>query len=370
MKTALITRIDGQSGTLLAQFLLKKGYSVHGIRINGFLPGTQPVNHFYENTRLPGTGINMHYGDLTDSKSLTEIIQQVQPDEIYSLSDIGNVPECSEEVEYAVIADGICLLKILEGVSVSGLTKKTKICHSSTSELYDLIPAASEGKEVISYPRNPYLVAVLYAYWITLNHRETYSMFACNGILFGDLPTGNFIIRKIARAVARIVVGLQNTLYIENLNHKHDWGHIKDFIEAMWLILQQEKPGDWVLSVGMATTTREFVRIAFETVGIKVAFRGVENDEEGYVVKCTDSKYQIEEGKVVVRVDSTYSYRSATDLLIDDDAATKAKEKLGWQPEYNLSGLIKELVDSDITLFTKEKKWWNLMLSRLQGKAT
>jgi GDPmannose 4,6-dehydratase len=356
MKTALLTGITGQDGAYLAEFLLKKGYKVHGIKRRSSLFNTQRIDHFYEDPHVPDKHLTLHYGDLTDSTNLIRIIQEVQPDEIYNLAAMSHVHVSFEEPEYTANADGIGTLRILEAVRLLGLTKKTKVYQASTSELYGLVQAVPQSETTPFYPRSPYAVAKLYAYWITVNYREAYNMYACNGILFNhESPQRGetFVTRKITRAVAKIALGLQGCLYLGNLNAKRDWGHAKDYIEGMWLILQQEKPEDYVLATGVTTEIREFVRKAFAEVGIEVGFRGKEEQEEGYVIKCTNAKYQVKEGTVVVKVDPRYYRPTEVDLLIGD--ATKAKTKLGWQPQYDLNALVKEMVASDVELFAKEK---------------
>ncbi|MDE3235844.1 MAG: GDP-mannose 4,6-dehydratase [Bacteroidota bacterium] len=356
MKVALITGITGQDGAYLAEFLLKKGYKVHGIKRRSSLFNTQRIDHFYEDPHVPDVHMTLHFGDLTDSTNLIRIIQEVQPDEIYNLAAMSHVHVSFEEPEYTANADGIGTLRILEAVRLLGLTKKTKVYQASTSELYGLVQAVPQSETTPFYPRSPYAVAKLYAYWITVNYREAYNMFACNGILFNhESPQRGetFVTRKVTRAVAKIALGLQSVLYLGNLASKRDWGHAKDYIEGMWLMLQQEKPEDFVLATGVTTEIREFVRMAFAEVGIEVAFRGVDESEEGYVVACSNPKYQVATGKVVVKVDPRYYRPTEVDLLIGD--ATKARTKLGWQPKYDLPALVKEMVAADVALFTKEK---------------
>jgi GDPmannose 4,6-dehydratase len=356
MRTALITGITGQDGAYLAEFLLQKGYKVHGIKRRSSLFNTQRIDHFYEDPHVPDRHLTLHYGDLTDSTNLIRIIQEVQPDEIYNLAAMSHVHVSFETPEYTANADGIGTLRILEAVRLLGLIEKTKVYQASTSELYGLVQAVPQSETTPFYPRSPYAVAKLYAYWITVNYREAYNMFACNGILFNhESPQRGetFVTRKITRAVAKIALGMQNTLFLGNLNSKRDWGHAKDYIEGMWLILQQEKPEDFVLATGVTTEIREFVRMAFAETGIEIAFRGSEEQEEGYVVQCHNPNYQVETGKVVVKVDPKYYRPTEVDLLIGD--ATKAKEKLGWQPKYDLAALVKEMVAADVELFSKEK---------------
>ncbi len=355
MKVALVTGITGQDGAYLAEFLLKKGYQVHGIKRRSSLFNTGRIDHFYEDPHVPHRHLTLHYGDLTDSTNLIRIIQEVQPDEIYNLAAMSHVAVSFETPEYTANADGIGTLRILEAVRLLGLIKKTKVYQASTSELYGLVQAVPQSETTPFYPRSPYAVAKMYAYWITVNYREAYNMFACNGILFNhESPQRGetFVTRKITRAVAKIALGLQDTLFLGNLNSKRDWGHAKDYVEGMWLILQQEVPEDFVLATGITTEIREFVRQAFAEAGIEVAFRGKDENEEGYIVK-NNGEYKVKEGAVVVKVDPRYFRPTEVDLLIGD--ATKAKEKLGWTPKYSLAEMIKEMVASDLDIFKKEK---------------
>jgi GDPmannose 4,6-dehydratase len=296
----------------------------------------------------------LHYGDLTDSTNLIRIIQEVQPDEIYNLAAMSHVHVSFEEPEYTANADGIGTLRILEAVRLLGLTEKTKIYQASTSELYGLVQAVPQSETTPFYPRSPYAVAKMYAYWITVNYREAYNMYACNGILFNhESPQRGetFVTRKITRATAKIALGMDNCLYLGNLDAKRDWGHAKDYIEGMYLILQQEKPEDFVLATGITTTIRDFVIMSFAELGIELGFRGKDESEEGYVVK-NSGEYNLQEGKVVVKVDSKYYRPTEVDLLIGDP--TKAMNKLGWKPKYDLAALVKEMVASDVSLFKKE----------------
>ena len=356
IKKALITGLTGQDGAYLAEFLLMKGYEVHGIKRRSSLFNTQRIDHLYEDPHLPERHLTLHYGDLTDSTNLIRIIQEVKPDEIYNLAAMSHVHVSFEEPEYTANADGIGTLRILEAVRLLGLVKKTKVYQASTSELYGLVQAVPQSETTPFYPRSPYAVAKLYAYWITVNYREAYSMYACNGILFNhESPNRGetFVTRKITRGVAKIALGLQDTIYLGNLNSKRDWGHAKDYIEGMWLILQQEKAEDYVLATGITTEIREFVRMAFAEAGIEIAFQSKDESEEGIVVSCSNAKYQLEIGKVVIKVDPKYYRPTEVDLLIGDP--TKAQTKLGWKPKYNLAGLVAEMVAADLLLFTKEK---------------
>jgi len=355
MKKALITGITGQDGAYLAELLLKKGYEVHGIKRRSSLFNTGRIDHFYEDPHVPHRHLILHYGDLTDSTNLIRIIQEVQPDEIYNLAAMSHVQVSFETPEYTANADGIGTLRILEAVRLLGLTKKTKVYQASTSELYGLVQEVPQKETTPFYPRSPYAVAKMYAYWITVNYREAYGIFACNGILFNhESPVRGetFVTRKITRAVAKIALGLQDTLYLGNLDAKRDWGHAKDYVEGMWRILQQDTPEDFVLATGITTPIREFVRMAFAEVGIELAFEGSEENEIAKVVSCK-GKYTVPVGQVVLQVDPRYYRPTEVDLLIGD--ASKAKQKLGWEPTYTLAEMIKEMVESDVALFEKSR---------------
>ena len=354
MRKAIITGITGQDGAYLAEFLLKKGYEVHGIKRRASSFNTQRIDHFYEDPHIQNRHLFLHYGDLTDSTNLIRIIQEVQPDEIYNLAAMSHVHVSFELPEYTANADGIGTLRILEAVRLLGLTKKTKIYQASTSELYGLVQAVPQSETTPFYPRSPYAVAKLYAYWITVNYREAYNMFACNGILFNhESPQRGetFVTRKITRATAKIALGMDSCLYLGNLNAKRDWGHAKDYIEGMYLILQQEKPEDFVLATGITTTIRDFVKMSFAEVGIELEFRGNHESEEGYVLRNT-GEYKLEEGKVIIKVDPMYYRPTEVDLLVGDPA--KARAKLNWIPKYDLASLVKEMVESDLEIFKKE----------------
>ncbi len=353
MKKALVTGITGQDGAYLAEFLLKKGYEVHGVKRRSSLINTQRIDHLYQDPHVPDRNLHLHYGDLTDSTNLIRIIQEVQPDEIYNLAAMSHVHVSFDSPEYTANADGIGTLRILEAVRLLGLINKTKIYQASTSELYGLVQAVPQSETTPFYPRSPYAVAKLYAYWITVNYREAYDMFACNGILFNhESPQRGetFVTRKITRATAKIVLGQEDCLYLGNLNSERDWGHAKDYVEGMWLILQQDKPDDFVLATGVTTTIREFVRMSFAEVGVELGFKGEAENEVGFVVNCTGN-YQLEAGKIVVKVDPKYFRPTEVDLLLGDP--TKAITKLGWKPKYNLESLVKEMVASDLNLFLK-----------------
>lgn len=353
MKKALITGITGQDGAYLAEFLLNKGYEVHGIKRRSSLFNTQRIDHIYEDPHVPHRNMHLYYGDLTDSTNLIRIIQDVQPDEIYNLAAMSHVHVSFDTPEYTANADGIGTLRILEAIRILGLEKKTRIYQASTSELYGLVQEVPQSETTPFYPRSPYGVAKLYAYWITVNYREAYQMFACNGILFNhESPQRGetFVTRKITRATAQIALGQQDCLFLGNLDAQRDWGHAKDYIEAMWLILQQDTPEDFVIATGVTTKIRDFVRMSFAEIGVELGFRGEDEKEEGYVLKNSGG-YDLKEGQVVVKVDPTYYRPTEVDLLIGDP--TKAKTKLGWKPKYDLPALVKEMVASDIALFSK-----------------
>lgn len=355
MKIALISGITGQDGAYLSDFLLKKGYIVHGIKRRSSLINTERIDHLYQDPHVENKNFILHYGDLTDSTNLIRIIQEVQPDEIYNLAAMSHVQVSFETPEYTANADGIGTLRILEAVRLLGLVQKTKIYQASTSELYGLVQAVPQSETTPFYPRSPYAVAKMYAYWITVNYREAYGMYACNGILFNhESPNRGetFVTRKITRAVSKIVLGLQDCLYLGNLNAQRDWGHAKDYVEAMWLMMQQEMAEDFVIATGITTEIRDFVRMAFAEVGIELGFRGEAEQEEGFVVANT-GKFDVEIGKVVVKVDSRYYRPTEVDLLIGDP--TKANTKLGWKPKYTLAEMVKEMVASDIIIFEKER---------------
>ncbi len=355
-KVALITGITGQDGAYLAELLLSKGYEVHGIKRRSSLFNTDRIDHLYQDPHDTNKNLILHYGDLSDSTNLIRIVQQVQPDEIYNLGAMSHVKVSFDTPEYTANADGIGTLRILEAVRILGLTKKTKIYQASTSELYGLVQAVPQSETTPFYPRSPYAVAKMYAYWITVNYREAYNMYACNGILFNHespLRGETFVTRKITRGVAKIAMGLQDKLYLGNLDAQRDWGHAKDYVEAMYLILQQETPEDFVIATGVTTRVREFVRKAFAETGIEIAFKGEGVNEKGIVVACNNPEYQIEIGKEVVNVDPQYFRPTEVDLLIGDP--TKCNEKLGWKPKYDLQALVSEMVAADLSLFEKER---------------
>lgn len=355
MKKALITGVTGQDGAYLAEFLIKKGYEVHGIKRRSSLLNTQRVDHIYQDPHTDNRNFILHYGDLTDSTNIIRLVQQIQPDEIYNLGAMSHVKVSFDEPEYTANVDGLGALRILEAVRLLGLTEKTRIYQASTSELYGLVQEVPQSEKTPFYPRSPYAVAKLYGYWITVNYREAYNMFACNGILFNHespIRGETFVSRKITRAVARIALGLQSCLYLGNLSAKRDWGHAKDYVEAMYLILQQDEPEDFVIATGVTTEVREFVRKAFDRVGIRVSFHGEGTDEVAVVESCENPEFQVAPGTVVVRVDPAYFRPTEVDLLIGDPA--KAMKKLGWKPRFSLDDLIDDMVQSDLDLFRKD----------------
>ena len=348
-KTALITGITGQDGAYLADLLLEKGYKVHGIKRRSSLINTQRIDHLYQDPHEKNVRFQLHYGDMTDSTNLIRIIQETQPDEIYNLAAMSHVKVSFDEPEYTANADGIGTLRLLEALRILGLEKKTRIYQASTSELYGLVQAVPQSETTPFYPRSPYAVAKMYAYWITVNYREAYGIFACNGILFNHespLRGETFVTRKITRAVGAIVKGKQDKMYMGNLDAKRDWGHAKDYVEAMWRILQQDKPEDYVIATGVTTTVRDFITMAFKEAGVEMEFKGEGVNEKGYVKSCSNPAYQLPVGKEVVAVDPEYFRPTEVDLLIGD--ATKAKTKLGWKPKYDLAALVKEMVAADI----------------------
>jgi GDPmannose 4,6-dehydratase len=355
-KTALITGVTGQDGAYLSHLLLKKGYIVHGIKRRSSLFNTARIDGIYEDPHIDNRKFVLHHGDLSDSTNIIRIIQEVKPDEIYNLGAMSHVQVSFEEPEYSADVDGIGTLRILEAVRLLGMTKKVKIYQASTSELYGLVQEVPQSEKTPFYPRSPYAVAKLYAYWITVNYREAYNMFACNGILFNHespLRGETFVTRKITRAVAKIALGMQDKLWLGNLNAKRDWGHAKDYVELMWRILQHDKPEDWVIATGVTTEIREFVRMAFAEVGIEVGFKGEDQKEVGFVVSCSNPNYKIKKGTIVVAVDKRYFRPTEVELLIGDP--TKAKTLLNWKPKYDLKALVEEMVASDIDLFKREK---------------
>jgi GDPmannose 4,6-dehydratase len=356
MKTALVTGITGQDGAYLAELLLSKGYMVHGIKRRSSLFNTQRIDHIYEDPHVDNQHFKLHYGDLSDSTNLIRIIQETQPDEIYNLGAMSHVKVSFDVPEYTANADGIGTLRILDAVRLLGMTKKTKIYQASTSELYGLVQEVPQKETTPFYPRSPYAVAKMYAYWITVNYREAYDMFACNGILFNHespLRGETFVTRKITRGVASMALGMQDILYMGNIDSRRDWGHAKDYVEAMWLILQQDTPEDFVISTGVTTEVREFIRMSFREVGVELDFKGEGVDETATVVSSSNPDYAFKAGQVVVKIDPAYFRPTEVELLIGDN--TKAKTKLGWAPKYTLDMLVKEMMQADLEIFKKEK---------------
>lgn len=355
-KVAFITGVTGQDGAYLSEFLLKKGYIVHGLKRRSSLFNTDRVDHLYQDPHIENRNFVLHYGDMTDSTNLIRLIQEIQPDEIYNLAAMSHVHVSFEVPEYTANADGIGTLRILDAVRLLGMEKKTKIYQASTSELFGKVQEVPQSETTPFYPRSPYAAAKMYAYWITVNYREAYNMFACNGILFNhESPVRGetFVTRKITRATSKIALGLQDKFYLGNLNAQRDWGHAKDYVRMMWMILQTEEAEDWVIATGKTTTVRDFVKMAFLEVGIELEFRGEGVNEKAYIKKCNNSKFQLEIGKEILSVDPKYFRPTEVELLIGDPS--KANNKLGWIPEYDLQGLIKEMMQSDIQLMQKEE---------------
>tara|TARA_B110000977_G_scaffold60068_1_gene81580 strand:+ start:97 stop:1224 length:1128 start_codon:yes stop_codon:yes gene_type:complete len=360
MKVALITGITGQDGSYLTELLLEKGYEVHGIKRRSSSLNTDRIDHLYQDPHNPNQRLKLHYGDLTDAMNLTRIIEECQPDEIYNLGAMSHVKVSFDTPEYVGNVDGLGTLRILEAVRLLGLEKKTRIYQASTSELYGGMPENKNEKGFYDenspfYPRSPYGVAKIYGFWITKNYREAYNMFACNGILFNhESPRRGetFVTRKITRATARIALGLQDKIYLGNLDAKRDWGHAKDYVRMMWMILQADQPEDWVIATGVTVTVREFVRLAFGEVGIELEFKGDGIHEKAFVVSCNKKEFQIEIGKEVLSVDPNYFRPTEVDLLIGDP--TKAKEKLGWECQYELIDLVKDMMLGDLNLMRKD----------------
>ena len=354
-KTALITGVTGQDGAYLSEFLLKKGYIVHGIKRRSSLFNTDRIDHLYQDPHVDHRNFFLHYGDLTDSSNLLRIIQEVQPDEIYNLGAMSHVQVSFEMPEYTANVDGLGALRLLESIRALGLEKKTKIYQASTSELYGKVQEVPQTEDTPFYPRSPYAVAKMYAYWATVNYREAYDIFACNGILFNHespIRGETFVTRKITRATSRIGLGLQDKMYLGNLDAKRDWGHAKDYVKMMWMILQAEEAEDWVIATGTTTTVRDFIRMAFKHIGVMLEFKGEGVDEKGVVIASDNPDYQVKIGQEVVAVDEKYFRPTEVDLLIGD--ATKAYKKLGWKPEYELQDLVNDMMKSDINLMKKD----------------
>jgi GDPmannose 4,6-dehydratase len=355
MKKALITGITGQDGAYLSQLLLDKGYEVHGIKRRSSLFNTARIDDLYEDPHVQDRKFILHHGDLSDSTNLIRIVQEVQPDEIYNLGAMSHVQVSFEQPEYAADVDGIGTLRLLEAIRILGREKTTRIYQASTSELYGLVQEVPQTERTPFYPRSPYAVAKLYAFWITVNYREAYGMYACNGILFNHespLRGETFVTRKISRGVAKIALGLQDMLWMGNMDAKRDWGHAKDYVEGMYLILQQDRPDDYVLATGITTSVRDFIRMAFEVVGIEIEFKGTGVNEKGYVKSCAKD-YPLPIGKEVVAIDPRYFRPTEVELLIGD--ASKARRELGWNPQYNLIALCSEMVYADLTLFKRDQ---------------
>ncbi|MBL7850024.1 MAG: GDP-mannose 4,6-dehydratase [Cyclobacteriaceae bacterium] len=354
-KKALLTGVTGQDGAYLSEFLLNKGYEVHGIKRRSSLLNTARIDHLYQDPHERGANFHLHYGDLTDAMNITRIIADIKPDEIYNLGAMSHVKVSFEEPEYTANADGVGTLRILEAVRLLGLTKKTKFYQASSSELYGLVQEVPQSEKTPFYPRSPYGVAKLYAYWITVNYREAYDIFACNGILFNHespLRGETFVTRKITRGVAQIALGLSDRIFIGNLAARRDWGHAKDYVEAMWMMLQQPEPEDFVIATGKTTTVRDFCIMAFASAGIEISFRGKGEKEQGVVVSCSTPEFQVKPGQVVVEVDPRYFRPTEVDLLIGD--ASKAKAKLGWSPSHTLEAMVNEMVASDLDIFRRD----------------
>ena len=356
MKTALITGVTGQDGAYLSEFLLNKGYIVHGLKRRTSLFNTDRIDHLYEDPHVENQKFILHHGDMTDSTNLIRLIKEIQPDEIYNLAAMSHVRVSFDMPEYVADTDGIGTLRILEAVRLLGLEKKTKIYQASTSELYGKVQEVPQTEKTPFYPRSPYAVAKMYAYWITVNYREAYGLFASNGILFNHespIRGETFVTRKITRAVSRIALGLQDKMYLGNLDSKRDWGHAKDYVRMMWMILQAEKAEDWVIATGRNATIRDFVKMAFSHIGVALEFTGKGINEVAKIKSCSDENYQLEIGKEILSIDERYFRPTEVDLLIGDPS--KAREKLGWEPEITLEELVEDMMRSDIKLFKKDK---------------
>lgn len=355
-KVALITGVTGQDGAYLSELLLKKGYIVHGLKRRTSLFNTDRIDHLYQDPHSEGAKFFMHYGDMTDSTNLVRLIQEIQPDEIYNLAAMSHVRVSFDVPEYVADADGIGTLRLLEAIRILGLEKKTRIYQASTSELYGKVQEVPQTEKTPFYPRSPYAAAKMYAYWITVNYREAYGMFASNGILFNHespIRGETFVTRKITRAVSRIALGLQDKFYLGNLDSKRDWGHAKDYVRMMWMILQADEAEDWVIATGTTTKIRDFVKMAFDHVGIELEFSGTGVEEVAKVVKCNNPSYQLDLGKEVLAIDPKYFRPTEVDLLIGDP--TKAKEKLGWEPQIQLAELVEDMMSSDLKLMQKDR---------------
>ena len=356
MKTALITGVTGQDGAYLSEFLLKKGYIVHGLKRRTSLFNTDRIDHIYQDPHVENQNFILHYGDMTDGTNLIRLIKEIQPDEIYNLAAMSHVRVSFEMPEYVADTDGIGTLRLLEAIRILGLEKKTRIYQASTSELYGKVQEVPQTETTPFYPRSPYAVAKMYAYWITVNYREAYGIFASNGILFNHespIRGETFVTRKITRAVSRIALGLQDNLYLGNLDSKRDWGHAKDYVRMMWMILQAKEAEDWVIATGRTTSIRDFVKMSFKHIGVELEFVGEGINEKAKIKSCSNPEYQLELGKEVLSIDEKYFRPTEVDLLIGDP--TKAKEKLGWEAKITLEELVVDMMSSDIDLFKKDK---------------
>ena len=356
MKKALITGVTGQDGAYLSEFLLAKGYQVHGLKRRSSSLNTERVDHLYQDPHIEDKNFILHYGDLTDSTNLVRLIQQISPNEIYNLAAMSHVGVSFELPEYTANTDGIGTLRLLEAIRLLSLEKKVKIYQASTSELYGKVQEVPQNEKTPFYPRSPYGVAKLYAYWITVNYREAYNIFACNGILFNHespLRGETFVTRKITMGISKIVLGLQDKIYLGNLDARRDWGHAKDYVRSMWMILQAKKPEDWVISTGTTTSVREFVKMSFKYLGIDVDFKGAGSKEKGYITSCSSKDFQLPVGKEVISIDTNYFRPTEVDLLVGD--SSKAQKKLGWKPIYNLKKIVKDMMDSDLKLMQKNQ---------------
>ncbi|MEO1032034.1 MAG: GDP-mannose 4,6-dehydratase [Bacteroidota bacterium] len=355
-KVAFITGVTGQDGAYLSEFLLKKGYQVHGLKRRSSLFNTDRIDHLYQDPHVDNRNFFLHYGDMTDSTNLISLIKQIQPDEIYNLAAMSHVAVSFEIPEYTGNTDALGALRILDAVRLLGLENKTRIYQASTSELYGKVQEVPQSETTPFYPRSPYAVAKMYAYWITVNYREAYNIYACNGILFNHespIRGETFVTRKITRAVSRIALGLQDKFYLGNLDAQRDWGHAKDYVRMMWMILQAEKPEDWVIATGKTTKIRDFVKMSFAELGVELEFKGHGENEKAYILKCNHPDYQLDMGKEVLAVDSRYFRPTEVDVLIGD--ATKAKEKLGWECKYDLVDLVKDMMQSDLQLMREQQ---------------
>ena len=355
-KVAFITGITGQDGAYLAEFLLNKDYIVHGLKRRTSLFNTDRIDHIYQDPHNPNPKFFLHYGDMMDSMNLIRLVKEIQPDEVYNLAAMSHVRVSFDIPEYVADTDGVGTLRLLEAIRIAGLENKTRIYQASTSELYGKVQEVPQTEKTPFYPRSPYGVAKMYAYWITVNYREAYKMYACNGILFNHespIRGETFVTRKITRAVSRIALGLQDKFYLGNLDAKRDWGHAKDYVRMMWMILQHDKPEDWVIATGRTTSIRDFVKMAFSHIGVTLSFKGEGVNEVAIIDSCSNENYQLEIGKEVLAIDSNYFRPTEVDLLIGDP--TKAKEKLGWVPEISLEQLVEDMMQSDLKLFKRDK---------------